>query len=98
MNTTGIAPAPQADVNVMTLTEDPFPGEEHVAASVWTKRLEFFLKRVGAADVPVLLQGETGVGKEVLARQIWSSSPRANKLFLKLNCAALPSELVESEL
>lgn len=57
-----------------------------------------FLTRVGLADVPVLLHGETGVGKEVMARRLCAYSPRAQKPFLKLNCAALPSELVESEL
>ncbi len=57
-----------------------------------------FLTRVGMADVPVLLHGETGVGKEVVARRLCAYSPRAHKPFLKLNCAALPSELVESEL
>jgi DNA-binding NtrC family response regulator len=57
-----------------------------------------FLMRVGMADVPVLLHGETGVGKEVMARRLCAYSPRAQKPFLKLNCAALPSELVESEL
>jgi DNA-binding NtrC family response regulator len=57
-----------------------------------------FLTRVGMADVPVLLHGETGVGKEVMARRLCAYSPRAHKPFLKLNCAALPSELVESEL
>jgi two-component system response regulator AtoC len=57
-----------------------------------------FLTRVGMADVPVLLHGETGVGKEVIARRLCACSPRARKPFLKLNCAALPSELVESEL
>jgi DNA-binding NtrC family response regulator len=57
-----------------------------------------FLTRVGMADVPVLLHGETGVGKEVMARRLCSWSPRSGKPFLKLNCAALPSELIESEL
>jgi len=59
---------------------------------------ESFLSRVGMADVPVLLHGETGVGKEVMARRLCAYSSRANRPFLKLNCAALPSELIESEL
>jgi len=80
-------------------TESISPLEEACfVASIWTKKLDLFLKHVGAADVPVLLQGETGVGKEVVARQIHSSSMRAKKPLLKLNCAALPSELIESEL
>jgi two-component system response regulator AtoC len=62
------------------------------------KQLQALIQRVGESDAPVLIQGETGVGKEVLARQLHALSPRANKPLLKLNCAALPSELVESEL
>ena len=59
---------------------------------------EDFLRRVGEAEVPVLLCGETGVGKEVMARRLRSLSRRADKPFLKLNCAALPADLAESEL
>lgn len=62
------------------------------------RTMEAMLERIGASDVPVLLQGETGVGKEVLARQLHARSRRARKPFLKVNCAALPSELIESEL
>lgn len=68
-----------------------FPG-------TWAQTCETLLKGVGASDVPVLLRGETGVGKEVLARRLHAQSKRAAHPFLKLNCAALPSELVESEL
>jgi len=57
-----------------------------------------FLRRVGRSDVPVLLHGETGAGKEVMARKLWAYSNRVAKPFLKLNCAALPSELIESKL
>jgi two-component system response regulator AtoC len=54
--------------------------------------------QVGWSEAPALILGETGVGKEVLARELYAHSPRSKKAFLKLNCAALPSELVESEL
>ncbi len=62
------------------------------------RQIDSLVRQVGYSDVPVLLQGETGVGKEVLARQIHGHSNRRDKPFLKLNCAALPSELIESEL
>ena len=64
----------------------------------WSRKIEPLLKRLATYDVPILLQGETGVGKEVLARYIHDHSLRSGKTFLKLNCAALPPELVESEL
>jgi two-component system response regulator AtoC len=67
-------------------------------AVVRVKAVEPLLKQIGSSEVPVLIQGETGAGKEVVARQLCAQSPRASKIFLKLNCAALPSELVESEL
>ena len=62
------------------------------------KEIQSLVGQIGWSDAPVLIQGETGTGKEVLARALHAASPRANKRLLKLNCAALPSELVESEL
>ena len=62
------------------------------------REIQNLLGQIGWSEAPVLIQGETGSGKEVLARELHARSPRANKPFLKLNCAALPSELVESEL
>ena len=64
----------------------------------WIEDVEPLLDQLAASDVPVLIQGETGVGKEVLARHIHNQSRRGGQIFLKLNCAALPPELVESEL
>ena len=73
-------------------------GSKEPTLGAWSRRIETVLAQIGRSDVPVLLTGETGSGKEVLARRIHVQSLRANEVFLKLNCAALPSELVESEL
>lgn len=62
------------------------------------REIELRAEKIGWSGAPVLIQGETGSGKEMLAKVLHANSPRASKPFLKLNCAALPPELVESEL
>ncbi len=80
------APAPAPKIRIFSGTN---PRMQEIQALVG---------HVGWSEAPVLIQGETGTGKEMLARELHANSPRADKVFLKLNCAALPSELVESEL
>ncbi len=69
-----------------------------VAASPAMKKIRSQAALVANVEIPVLLLGESGTGKEVLARLIHKLSPRAHRTFLKVNCAAVPGDLLESEL
>jgi len=71
---------------------------EYVASSPAMLSIWDMVDRVAETDVPVLIRGESGVGKEGIARTVHERSPRRGKPFVKINCAALPSELLESEL
>ncbi|WP_207815973.1 nitric oxide reductase transcriptional regulator NorR [Pseudomonas sp. BNK-6] len=71
---------------------------EMIGQSKAHKRLLEEINLVGGSDLTVLITGETGVGKELVAQAIHAASPRAEQPIISLNCAALPETLVESEL
>ncbi|MGA8867750.1 MAG: sigma-54 dependent transcriptional regulator [Candidatus Sulfotelmatobacter sp.] len=79
---------------VEELSDDVF----FIAASPAMRKIRSQAALVANVDIPVLLLGESGTGKEVLARLIHKLSPRAHRTFLKVNCAAVPGDLLESEL
>ncbi|GEA14721.1 MAG: hypothetical protein PWR22_1590 [Moorella sp. (in: firmicutes)] len=84
--------------DVMSLPHGPKEPLTVIAESPVMRQVLLKAYRVAQTDTIVLLTGETGTGKEVLARYIHRHSKRANEAFITVNCAALPEHLVESEL
>ena len=71
---------------------------ELVGSGAAMKKLRAQIERVAASETRVCILGETGTGKELVARAIHENSPRRENAFITLNCAAVPAELIESEL
>jgi two-component system, NtrC family, response regulator AtoC len=69
-----------------------------IGSSPQMQEVRQLIARVADTDVTVLVRGESGTGKELVARALYASSLRRDKPFVKVNCAALPTELLESEL
>src|SRR5205809_2825505 len=72
--------------------------EEIVGSSKGMRNIQAQISRVAPTDSTVLIQGETGTGKELIARAIHNRSKRAHRAFICVNCAAIPSSLIASEL
>jgi two-component system response regulator AtoC len=96
------APTPAPAAAVATPPADGFgadaDGNVPLTTSAAMDQVWALVQRVADTDVPVLLVGESGVGKDVVARRIHAASHRSARPFVKINCAALPGELLESEL
>ncbi|MCB2378664.1 sigma 54-interacting transcriptional regulator [Hymenobacter sp. BT635] len=80
------------EINTTAKFED-FVGQSAVMQQVQTR-----IAQVAPTDTTVLIMGETGTGKELVARALHNLSPRKERALIKLNCAALPAQLIESEL
>ena len=87
-------PIDDPEATVINLPE----GVSFVCASLAMKRIQTQVSVIAKFDMPVLMLGESGTGKEVVSLLIHHLSPRANYPFLKVNCAAVPADLLESEL
>lgn len=100
-NATASTPAPKVTVeqtpSAGTTIDDLHQGF-FLAASEQMQQVRKQALLIAKVDVPVLILGESGVGKEVLARFIYENSSRSDKPWMKVNCAAVPHDLLESEL
>jgi two-component system response regulator AtoC len=95
-----VAAKPRATANGVAVEENGARLEKELAllVSPQMREIQSIVEQAARADVTVLICGETGVGKEVVARAIHHYSPRRKASFVKVNCAAVPRELLESEL
>jgi DNA-binding NtrC family response regulator len=88
----------QENRQLKALLERQRPDTRIIGQSDPMRNVERLIERVGPTDKAVLIQGESGTGKELVARAIQQCSRRIDKPFVTINCAALPEQLVESEL
>ncbi len=84
-------------VNQYLTREEDEEGYELLGRTPVMEQLRDLIRKVARTQATVLIQGESGTGKELVARAIYRESPRANAPFIKVNCAAIPENLIESE-
>jgi len=86
----------QENIKLQQKTSEPLSGI--IAVSEKMQKLSRMIEKIAPSSITTLLLGESGTGKEVLARAIHALSPRVDKPFVAVNCAAIPETLLESEL
>ncbi|HWI60093.1 MAG TPA: sigma-54 dependent transcriptional regulator, partial [Bacillota bacterium] len=84
-------------VNHYLTQDNDDAGQALLGQSPAMENLRQLVRKVARTQATVLIQGESGTGKELVARALYRESPRANAPFIKLNCAAVPENLIESE-
>jgi len=84
-------------VNNFLNREDDESGQSLLGQSRPMEELRQLIRKVARTQATVLIQGESGTGKELVARALYRESPRAEAPFIKVNCAAIPENLIESE-
>lgn len=80
------------------LKKKSFVDDEMIGTSRQINKIKDIIRRTAKTNARVLITGESGTGKELVAKAIYQLSNRSDKAFLKMNCAAIPDELIESEL
>ena len=93
-----LKPSEELGLAIASMQENHYKIGEAIVASTPMKEVFNAAKKFSQLDLPVLICGETGTGKELVAKYIHENSVRRDKPFLALNCAALPENLLESEL
>lgn len=88
----------QQNVDLKQALQPKAPLEEIVGSSKAIQDVRSLIRKVAPTETTVLIEGESGTGKELVARAIHQLSPRNDQAWVSLNCAAVPSELIESEL
>jgi len=94
----GTSATERSQLRAATRAKGTTPAARMVGTSAAMQRLQVFLERVAQHQATVLLFGESGTGKELAANLVHALSPRANGPFVAINCAAIPENLLESEL
>lgn len=84
--------------SIRIISEDNYPSKRLAGSSTSMQNIETTIRMAAPTDATILITGESGVGKEVVADEICRMSERSRKPFIKVNCASIPANLLESEL